>query len=73
MLLEASRMASGLSKRAEEVEPSPLPLGPLEGLPMAPHPHGFEGRVLNLPAPRLKAKEIQGPRAYAPRISAPSP
>ena len=36
-----------------------------------PTPQGTEGRLLKLQAPRNKIKQMQGPRAHAPRLGPP--
>jgi hypothetical protein len=65
-------MASVLSKMAASVPGLPGLTGENEAvLPVSPH--GTEGRLTNLNAPRAKLKKMQGPRAYAPRLSKPSP
>jgi hypothetical protein len=69
MLLRASRAASELSKLAASVPGLPGLVG--ENNALLPTPHGTEGRILNLQAPRNKLKTLQGPRQHAPRLSKP--
>ena len=49
--------------------PGPLDQGPLPGTTQAPH--GLQGRLRRPALAGAKEKMIQGPRAYAPRISNP--
>jgi hypothetical protein len=69
MLTRASRAARQATKLAE-LMPGLDGLG--TSLPQAENPHGTEGRLLRLPAPRAKVKQVQGPRQHGPRLSQPS-
>ena len=73
MLLRSSRAAGGLTKLAASVSGLPGLAGENGATLLADNPHGFEGRLRRLQAPRNKLKKVEGPRQHAPRISAPSP
>ena len=73
MLLRLSRIVAGLSKAASNVSDIPGLAGPGGSTVVADNPHGVEGRMRRVAAARAKLKRIEGPRAYAPRISLPSP
>jgi hypothetical protein len=72
MLTRVSRIASVLTKEAASVPGLPNLAGE-NGAVLPVSPHGTEGRLTNLAAPRAKLKQMQGPRAYAPRLAKPSP
>ena len=73
MLVRASRVAGALSKAAASVPAIPGLTGEGSAAMLSTSPAGTDGRLQNLAAPRAKLKEIQGSRAYAPRIGPPSP
>jgi hypothetical protein len=73
MLLRASRVAEVLSKAASNVPGIPGLAGEGAANLPTPTPAGTEGRLLNQAAPKAKIREMQAPRAYAPRLSVPSP
>ena len=70
MLLKLSRVAA---KLAASVPGIPGLTGENAAHMIGQNPHGTEGRLLRLAAPRAKLKKMEGPRAYAPRLGAPSP
>lgn len=70
MLLKLSRVAA---KLAASVPGIPDLAGENGAHLLGQNPHGTEGRLLRLAAPRAKLKKMEGPRAYAPRLGAPSP
>jgi len=72
MLVRASRMARQLTKQSMSTGVPELD-GSGTSLPLTDNPYGTEGRLLKSPVPKVKLKTMQGPRAHAPRISAPSP
>ena len=71
-MIQRSRIALRLTKEAAAVPKLP-------GLGMEEDPaklvpaHGFQGRINNGAAQRVKVKMMQGPRAHAPRLAAPAP
>lgn len=70
MILKLSRLAE---KLAASVPGIPGLAGENDAHLLAQNAHGTEGRLSRLAAPRNKLKTMQGPRAYAPRLGAPSP
>lgn len=70
MLLKLSRAAA---KLAASVPGLPGLTGENDAHLLAQNAHGTEGRLSRLAAPRAKLKQLQGPRAYAPRLGAPGP
>lgn len=72
-LLRYSRAASCLSKVAATVPGIPGLAGEGGATLLPSNPAGTEGRLQNLAAPRAKLKQMQGSRAYAPRLAAPTP
>jgi len=73
MLLRSSKLASELTKRAATVPAIPGLTEANNAHQQVTTPHGTEGRLLKLQAPKNKLKQIQGPRSHHPRISNPSP
>jgi hypothetical protein len=71
MLLRSSRLAGGLTKLSASVPGLPELAGENGATLTPPTPHGTDGRLRKLQAPRNKLKMIQGPRQHAPRISPP--
>jgi hypothetical protein len=70
MILKLSRLADKLAASVPGI-PGLAGEGGAHLLPQ--NAHGTEGRLSRLAAPRAKLKTMQGPRAYAPRFSKPSP
>ena len=69
MLIRISRLALELNKEAD-VPPEVFGVNPVN---VDAHPHGFEGRVKKTGVARPRVKKTEGPRAYGPRLSNPSP
>lgn len=72
MLTRASKSARQLTKRSMAMGVPELD-GSGTSLPLTDNPYGTEGRLLKSPTPNPKVKKMQGPRAHAPRLAAPSP
>jgi hypothetical protein len=66
-LLRASIISGWLTKLSANV-PS---IAGLTGEGMATLAHGTQGRLSRLAAVRNKLRKVEGPRAYAPRLSRP--
>lgn len=62
-----------LSKEAASVPELPGLAGQGGAHLLTQNPAGTDGRLQNLAVPRAKLKQMQASRAYAPRLSAPTP